>query len=652
MHKKEPTQRFRFARYAAVLPLLALGILYAATLQTHISGSFPESTAASILKNEYIKDVSEIQVALNVWGTIHHTGYPLFAILGNLFTLPLRVVGIEPAAAASLYALAWGVVMLAAFGLLIARLTQRPLLASLSVLLLGLTRTFWLHNVLAEVYSMSMAITALLLALALWPAGDSPGRTNRLRRRFLWLALLGGIGVAHHRAVIFIAPGLIYATWPLIQRERRRLLLPALGLGLLGLLPYLYLPLRAWQDADWVYGEPDTLRGLWTEFSGEEASYLVTLPPDLAGWGDNLAGVWDILITELTLPGLLIGLAGLTLAMTISSQRHAARVAALVAAGPLLFAITFHTAVLPQAVLMPVVLVLVFGVALSIDWLLRQDRVRWLARGTLLALAVWAALLAAWHYNYIDELVHEPSGQQTIERLAQLPREDKTALMLPWGPRYAAASYARLVTEDYADVMMVDHKGEFGRLLAEGYQLYTEPETFYTYPPPWPTDFNAGSDWWQSRLGTLYISSAGPSYVQLQAGPWLAEPGEPVGTHIAHGIARRAAWLTCDDSAIYLHVIWGADSRPDADPSIFVHLQGDEPTPNPPNADQRHPVHGWYPFAQWSPGELVHDDYTLPRLPDRTQVIFGLYEQDATGQFVNFGELTLPVADCQPVTLD
>ena len=78
------------------------------------------------------------------------TGYPLFAVLGNLFTLPLRAVGIEPAAAASLYALAWGIVALAGIAALIRALTGRPALAALVAVVAGLARSIWLHNVVAE----------------------------------------------------------------------------------------------------------------------------------------------------------------------------------------------------------------------------------------------------------------------------------------------------------------------------------------------------------------------------------------------------------------------------------------------------------------------------------------------------------------------
>ena len=55
-------------RIVCGLAALALAALYAATLQTHISGSFGETSPQNILHNEYIKDVAEIQVALTSGG--------------------------------------------------------------------------------------------------------------------------------------------------------------------------------------------------------------------------------------------------------------------------------------------------------------------------------------------------------------------------------------------------------------------------------------------------------------------------------------------------------------------------------------------------------------------------------------------------------
>lgn len=636
----------RPAHALAALVCVSLALAYALTLQTHIAGSFNEQLSPTLrLKNEYIKDVSEIQVALNVWGTVHHTGYPLFSVLGNLFTLPLRLLSLEPAAAASLYALAWGVVALGAFAWLVHRLTGRIALAALSAGALGLTRSIWLHNVVAEVYSMSLAIAMVLLAIALWPG---PWRgTWGLRRRFLALALLGGIGVAHHRAVAFIAPGLLAAVW--LHRDDEpvrwpRTLLIALGLFLLGFIPYIYMPLRAWQGAEWVYGEPETLRGLWIEFTGREADRLITLPPDAAGWLDNLGRVIAILARELTPPGLVAALAGTGIALKVSPHREATRLMALAALGPLAFAVAFHSAVLPEAILMPVVAALIFEVALALDWLASVRPALW--RASAAVLAVWMIVLGVAHGRLVRELVREPSGVQTIERLARIPAGEQVAVFYPWGPRYAAASYARLVTGERRDLLIVDHKADLRALLDEGATLLTEPETFYTFPPPWDSAYGPGAGWWADRLGTVALQSGPPGYVAIAREPTQTARGDPPSTVLAHGIAWRDAWLTCDADTIALHVRWHAQQSPATSPSVFVHLLGDN-TPLPlAQADRSAPVDGLYPFSQWSAGEVVRDVYVLPRLPGAVTVRFGLYEQDAGGAFTNYEAAALPVEDC------
>jgi hypothetical protein len=620
------------------LAVLALLLAYAATLQTHINGS----------SNEYMLDVGEIQVALNVWGTIHHTGYPLYAILGNLFTIPFRLLGVEPAAAASLYATAWGLVTLAGFGLLIARVTGRVALAVLCTALLGLIRSIWIHNVIAEVYSMSLALTVLMLLVALWPV-PWQGYWD-VRHRVAWLALLGGIGVSHHRAVAFVAPGLLFALWPHLWTDRagwRTMIPKAVGLALVGFIPYFYLPLRAWQGGSWVYGEPGNWRGFWIEFMGKEAeaNRLVKLPANASGWLKNVQDVGSILVHEVTLPGLVIGLLALVLALVVSPHRRAAWTVTLCAVGPTVFTIAYHTAVLPQAILMPTLLALVFGLALLADWLAQLGRLVSAATG--IGLLVWSGALIGLHYEEIHRLVTDPTGLETIERIHHIPHGGKPAFMMPWGPRYEAAAYSHLVTGENDDVLIVDHKGNYVQLLAEGYQLYTEPETFYTFALPWPTALPSTSNWWRDHLGTLYLTSAAPGLVQLQVSPQLAAPGDPPGVPIVYGITRRDAWLTCDARSINLHVIWQADSRPTADPSIFVHLTGDNAAPVFAQDDKRYPVYGFYPFTQWSPGEIVRDDFTLPRLPGGTQVRLGLYDQNGQGQFTNYGELALPVAGCQ-----
>ncbi len=226
-----------------------------------------------------------------------------------------------------------------------------------------------------------------------------------------------------------------------------------------------------------------------------------------------------------------------------------------------------------------------------------------------------------------------------IARVAQIPREGRVAFTLPWGPHYEAAAYSRLVTGENRDVTMIYHTADYADLLAQDYRLYTAPEAFYVFPP----------DWWRARLGGLGLTSAGPGLVELFDAPQMAVPGDPSAEPIVYGIAREAAWLTCDADTVALHVVWRAAESPSSDPSILVHLTGDDVASVLATADRSAPVYGFYPFTSWSPGERVRDDFTLPRLDGGTQVRVGLYEQDAQGQFVNYGEVALPVAACEPV---
>jgi hypothetical protein len=272
-----------FIRYGAVL---AAGIIilavYLTTLQTIPNGS----------SHPYMIDVGETQVALNVWGTLHATGYPLYTVLGNFFTPLPELLGVNPAAASSLFSVIWTLLALGGFYVLLNRLTGKRLLSAASLLVLALTRSVWIHSVIAEVYTMSLAILIGLWLLVIWKNGWS------LERRVQALALLGSIGVAHHRALMFVAPALIFALWPQLRANTRQLpgiLLTSIPFVMLGFLQYLYLPLAAHAGSDWVYGNVGTWDGFWFTFWGHEADYLITRPTTLQGWIDNFDGTIRIL---------------------------------------------------------------------------------------------------------------------------------------------------------------------------------------------------------------------------------------------------------------------------------------------------------------------------------------------------------------------
>src|SRR5512136_2080358 len=81
----------KFAIGAATLIIVAA--VYLLTFQNDICSN----------PSEYVIDSGEYQIALSLWGTVHHTGAPTYSLLGAAFTSLARLAGIEPAAGAALF---------------------------------------------------------------------------------------------------------------------------------------------------------------------------------------------------------------------------------------------------------------------------------------------------------------------------------------------------------------------------------------------------------------------------------------------------------------------------------------------------------------------------------------------------------------------
>lgn len=213
----------------ALLAGLLSFVVFLSTLQTGINGS----------SNPYTTDVGEIQNALPRWGTIHFTGYPLFTALGSVVVNSLQLLGVPPAAGSSLYSALWGAGAIALLAALMLELGVAPSIATVSALLFALSTSLWIDASLAELHTMTLALTLATLLFAI--------RFHRNGRRcdLYWLAFLVGQALAHQRAFVFSLPALALLALP-YWRTLLRQWLPVLGLLLLGPLTYLYLPLVDW----------------------------------------------------------------------------------------------------------------------------------------------------------------------------------------------------------------------------------------------------------------------------------------------------------------------------------------------------------------------------------------------------------------------
>jgi len=289
----------------ALLAALAFGALYVATLAP---GLLPA-------------DSGEFQIVAATLGVAHPPGFPLYTLLAHLATrLPLAA---SPAYQVNLFSAFTSALTLAVVYLSVQRLTQRHPPALVATAALGTAVTFWAQATTANIRSLTALFAALMLyaLLRFYQARRAGEAADR------WLIGLGlalGFGVTHHASLAFMGLiGLLFLLTvdPGLLRAPRRWPKPLLA-ALLGLLPLLYLPLRAQAAVRGADPGLATLDGFLNHalargFRGD--LFAFSAPGEL--W-ERMRVMGDVLTFQFA-PALLAGMA-LGLALLLRRDRRAA----------------------------------------------------------------------------------------------------------------------------------------------------------------------------------------------------------------------------------------------------------------------------------------------------------------------------------------
>lgn len=614
-------------RFWPALSMLAALVLFLSTVQTIVNGS----------QSPYTTDVGEIQNALPRWGTIHWTGYPLYTFLGSLFVTFLRWAGVPPAAATSLFSTLWGV---ASVGLLVALLQEIGVsgpLAALGALVAATSTALWMDASLAEVHTLTTAfsIATLLFALRFGRSGE--------RRDLVMLALVFSQGVAHQRAVVFLAPAVAVLAVGQIQAVWRGLP-PALAISLLAPLTYLYLPLRVSQGATWTFGTPGTWQRVMHMLLDNRAERIVSWPGGIAEWGIRVARSFAVTAADLPPALLASGLLGVLVPALEKRWREAVGLTLAWIPYILLTGAIWIGRVgdAQLAAHLPVTILAAMGLAMLADRLSRQAR--WMQAGAPVVLAGVVAALVALHRPTILEVTRDPSAEAvvaTAEQVAPLPAGSPTTFMALWGNDFWALAYAHEFEGRLPGLDIVDHNADLKAVLIGGDRLLTFSRTFYLRP----------LSWWDERLGRVHLASAAPEIVEIGLESPVAAADVPPGPELdlENGLWIRSAQLSPgDDGTWVLTVYWQAETAVAVDYSVAVHLVTHDPPRGSEDvlfqADRLHPVYAWYPTSRWHVGEVVRDHYVI-EVPDgaRPQAIrVALYRTEDSGDFINSPWLSLP----------
>jgi hypothetical protein len=409
----------------------------------------------------YNLDSAELTTAAATGGITRATGYPLYLLLSRLWSLlPIGDVGfrmnlLSALCGALTIALAdrilrrWQVSVWAAFG---------------ALGLLACAQYFWALSLIAEVYTLHMALMATVLLLLLrWAESPTPGR----------LAIVGlvlGLSLGHHLATVLLIPG---CAWYVLTVAPRRVLAPrswllALAALLIGVSVYLYLPLRYGTHPAFNYaGHYDatgafvpvnlqSVEGLWwlatgRAFAGQMLAYQGS--ELLHEAGQFAIRLWQAFFVIGIGPGLL------GLGLMLKRDWRLGTMLVLLFACNAGFYIDYRV-IDKDTMYLPAYLIWALWLGVGYDGLLRwirQDHstaMRHWGQVLLRGAMIGAVLVAcAWNWPLVD-LSDDWSARQRGETLLRVA--EPNALILGWWDTVPLVEYLQLVEGQRLDVQAIN----------------------------------------------------------------------------------------------------------------------------------------------------------------------------------------------------
>jgi hypothetical protein len=376
---------------------------------------------ATMCRAVYWYDSAEYAAAAYVLGIPHPPGYPLYTIIGHLFTF----LPVEPAVAVNAMSAVFAAVAVGLGYGLVRELGAGRLGAAVGAAALGGSRLFWSQAVIAEVYTPAVAALTAVTWLVV------RGRRQDRPRLIVAGALLAGLGLGLHLSIATAGVGLALLVGAhgcdrlgeVFSRrrlaERARLGAAAAGATVAGSLVFLYLPLRARMEPALNFGDPSTWdRFVWHVTGGNYAGWFGGI--DRVERAGLIAGLF---YDQLLVAGIALAAAG----AWACARRSAVTAVALgaMAAGNLYYFFDYRVHDI-EVFFLPSIAVACWLVGLGADWL--RDRIAArsgsrsasLARAAGAALALFPALLLPANCEAVDrsqETGAEEFGRALVDGL-------------------------------------------------------------------------------------------------------------------------------------------------------------------------------------------------------------------------------------------
>lgn len=286
---------------------LISALLFAASLAAYLLTISPSLSAYG--------DSGELVTAATLPGLAHPPGYPLYTVMGWIFShLPVGDPALRVNMMSAVFS-SFAVVLIFLAGRLV---FGSEVLAAGVALLCGFSRDFWRLSLSAEVFSLHMLFVTLLLYLLLLIRRKSLNGESAVPI-FLLFSFAAGLSLSHHHTIVLLLPAFAC----LIMTEHihkalslRKSLLPAALFLILGLIPYLYLPLGAAHDPPLNWGNPSTLQGFVRMVTRAGYGTFSLGAESGSGWTLRSLGAEELwymktLAAQFTVAGFIAGLCGI-----------------------------------------------------------------------------------------------------------------------------------------------------------------------------------------------------------------------------------------------------------------------------------------------------------------------------------------------------
>ena len=252
-------------------------------------------------------DIGELQAAAYTLGIAHPSGYPVYVILGKLFTfLPFGPIP-------------WRVNFMSAFFssftivliyLILIKLTNSKITAFLASLILAFSNNFWYFSLVAQVYSLNVFFIALFI---LWYLNFPSKETKIKKNSYFWFFFLLSIGQGNHRSFTALTPIFLFFLFlknPKFFLNIKRIFLIFTAF-FLGLSIYLYIPLRSLQSPYLNYAHPNNWKNFKYLVTSEQFHHMWFAVPIKTLVNKKIPWFYQLLLSQFYWAGLFLASIGL-----------------------------------------------------------------------------------------------------------------------------------------------------------------------------------------------------------------------------------------------------------------------------------------------------------------------------------------------------